>query len=119
MQKLPIDASLLGLHVAGDLGPLTIYRTKRGRTVAFPKAPPTCPPSPAQLLQRYRFRRAVEHWHELTLPQRFAYDEVVRLNSLCLTGFNLWIHFCLSPDTGVFKTVQRQAGIVLYPPPQL
>lgn len=36
----------LGFVTWGDLGPLTLYRNKRGRMVFYPKAPPTSPPPP-------------------------------------------------------------------------
>lgn len=114
-----LDPSILGLHVAGDLGPLTIYQTRKGKIVAFPKAPPCKPPSPAQLVQRYRFARSIETWHLLAKSDQALYELVVQKLSLCLTGMNLWMHFCLCPDDGVFATLQQQAGITLYPTPRL
>lgn len=116
MFTLPIDPSFLGLSYGGDVGGITIYRNKRGKVVAFPKAPPKCPPTPAQTMQRARFAFAVRSFFQLTADQRLAYENTTRVLSLCLTGQNLWIHFCLMHDDGVWETVQRQSGIALAPP---
>lgn len=119
MDPSELDPSLLGMHIAGDLGPLTLYQTKRGKVVAFPRAPPKSPPTAAQQLQRFRFRRTVETWHDLSDLQRDSYQQAVNACSLCMTGMNLWIHFCLCWNPAFFATVQRQAGLSLFPPPSL
>lgn len=117
MDALPFDPSLLGVSVSGDLGPLTIYQTKRGKTVAFPKAPPKCPPTPAQNSQRYRFRKAIENWQLLSDAQQHAYEHVVSVLSICMTGVNLWIHFSLMREPASLRTLERQSDTLLTSPP--
>ena len=106
---------LVGLMISGDLGPLTIYTTQKGKIVAFPKSPPHKPGSPGQLTQRKRFRDAQNSFMALMPSEQAAYDLVTRKLSICMTGANLWIHFCLRHDDGVFATVQQQTGLTLAP----
>lgn len=113
MDSVLTPPGLIGLMISGDLGPLTIYTTKKRRIVAFPKSPPHKPGSPAQLTQRYRFAQAQNAWRELTIVQQQAYVDVVNGLSICMTGANLWIHFCLMHDIGVWDTLQSQSGITL------
>lgn len=117
VQCPPLDPSLLGMHTSGDLGPLTIYQTKRGKIVAFPKAPPKCPPTPAQNTQRYRFRTAIANWKLLSDSQRLSYEQVTLRLSLCMTGLNLWIHVSIVHDFNLLDTLQHQTGIFLSKPP--
>lgn len=119
MSKLPIEPSLLGVALSGDLGDLTIYQTQRGRTVAFPRTKPQKPPSPPQNTQRYRFRLAVDAWHALPSDQQAAYELVTRRLGIVMTGLNLWIHWSLCPNPDEFATIVHQAGLTLTPPPQL
>lgn len=107
----------MGMHVAGDVGPLTIYTTKRGKIVAFPRSPPHKAPSPAQNTQRYRFRSAILNWKLLTDDQRAAYEQTTLRLSMCLTGLNLWIHVALVHDFSLLDTLHSQSGIYLTPPP--
>ncbi|KKK92061.1 hypothetical protein LCGC14_2706680, partial [marine sediment metagenome] len=59
-----------GLSPTGDLGPYTIYTSRRAGSVWYAKAPPTCPPSVHQLRQRNRFRNAAFAWRRLSQEQR-------------------------------------------------
>ena len=116
MNALTIDPSLLGFQIAGDLGALTLYTNKRGKIVAFPRAKPCKPPSPLQIVQRRRFAFAQQAWSELSTAEKQAYELTTNRLSLCMTGANLWIHFCLSGKAGLWRTLQRQSGITLAPP---
>lgn len=116
MNELPVDPCLLGFQIAGDLGGLTFYINKRGKLVAFPRVKPCKPPSELQLIQRHRFALAQHSWSELTTSQKEAYELATNRLSICMTGANLWIHFCLSGKKAVWDTVQQQSGIVLAPP---
>ena len=107
------------MHLSGDLGDLTIYQTKTGRIVAFPRSPPHKPPSPAQNTQRYRFRQSVEAWHELPAVDRLRYETACKRLSLCMSGFNLWIHFCLVHDWQTLATLRQQSTLNLATPPEL
>lgn len=101
------------MHCAGDLGDITLYQTKRGKIVAFPRIKPDKPASPAQKTQRYRFAQAMASWHNLTSAERAAYDLATHRLSICMTGLNLWIHFSLKWDAGVFATVESQSRLRL------
>jgi len=116
---LPIPASMLAYDVSGDLGPLTLYRSKNGTTVAFPRSPPKRPPTPAQLTQRKRFQDAMLAWNALTVEQQRAYEHATLVLSLPLTGLNLWIHFCLVHDLTALHTIELQSRTTLTEPPQL
>lgn len=104
---------MLGLHVAGDLGAVTLYQTKRGKIVAFPRTKPDKKPSASQNLQRYRFMRAMHTWQALTDDQQEEYERTTNVLSLCATGANLWIHLCLTHDISYWLTLQHQSGIPL------
>lgn len=107
------DLSLLGLHIGGDLGPVTIYQTKRGKVVAYPIAKPKSKPTAAQNLQRYRFMRAVHTWQDLTDDQQQAYEDTTNVLSLCATGMNIWISLCLTHDIPAWLALKRQANLPL------
>jgi len=116
---LPIDPSLFGLFYAGDIGDITIYRSKRGKVVAFAKTWPVKEATPRQYFQRLRFRAAMQTWQSMHPSDQEDYERVVQKLSLCLTGMNLWIKFCLKPDPALFQTLQRQAGVILVSPVKL
>lgn len=90
--------TLMGLLIGGDFGPLTFYKNKRGRLVWFPKAPPDKPPSPKQTTQRNKFRLAARAWRTLTPYQRAQWELASRRASLCMTGYDCFLHFKLKPN---------------------
>lgn len=102
--------SLLGWRPTGDLGPLTIYTSKRGKIVAFLKAPPTCPPSAWQSHQRNAFRLVARAWNGLTDAQRNQWHLAEVRGPLNITGYNLFTYWCLSGDDDSIRTIQRQTG---------
>lgn len=104
---------LMGLHIGGDFGPLTFYKTKRGRLVWFNKAPPHTPPSTKQTVQRNQFRLAALMWSMLTVDEQNQWDTASRRASLCLNGYNLFIHFAIKPDEASLNTIARQTNTVL------
>ncbi len=116
---LPIPLSMLAFDISGDLGPLTMYRNKNGRLVAFPRSPPKRQPTPAQLTQRKRFTDAMTAWNGLSIDEQLAYERVTLALSLPLTGLNLWIHFCLIHDSQAHTTLELQSGILLADSPLL
>jgi len=114
----PLSANILGLIVSGDLGPLTIYTDRHGRKIAFPKSPPKKPPSPAQLVQRERFKAAQAAYMAITPEQKHNYELITKRLALCLTGQNLYIHVALSHAFLSLTTMERQARVtVLHPDP--
>ena len=109
--------SLLGLRPTGDLGPLTCYTSKRGRTVWFQKSPPLKPPSPRQISQRNKLRLNAELWRSLDQDQRDQWSLAEKRGSLVITGYNLFVWWSLGGDPNVIKTIERQTDSTLIPVP--
>lgn len=104
---------LMGLHIGGDFGPLTFYKSKRGRLVWFNKAPPLTPPSAKQTTQRNQFRLAALFWTQLDEDQRQQWELASRRASLCMNGYDLFVHFATKPDQARQETIARQTSTVL------
>ena len=108
--------SLWGFVIWGDFGPLTMYRSKRGKIVTFAKTYPAKPPSELQLEQRAAFSTAAQAWRALTAGQRAQWELASRRASLCMHGYDLWIHYQLTGDTSAIETLERQTHTSLLPP---
>lgn len=108
--------SLLGFLIWGDLGPVTMYRSKRGKIVWFAKTRPGKPPSDKQLEHRAAFTAAAQAWRALTDTQRTQWELASRRASLCMHGYDLWIHYQLTADTSAIETLERQTDTTLLPP---
>lgn len=108
---------VLGIRVSGDLGPLTCYTSRQGKLVSYPRSPPTCPPSPAQITQRARFTNAQGWWGRLDQATKAAWETLTRANDLCLTGQNLAIALAFNPDAAALATANKRAGTSLSLPP--
>ena len=104
---------ILGLIASGDLGPYTIYVSKRGNPVVFPKAPPTSPPTNAQILMRMKFTYAASQWQLLSHTDRAAWEAATLKCSLRLTGYNLWTWWIVKEDRPAIATIERQSRITL------
>ena len=115
----PLSANILGFQVSGDLGPLTIYTDRIGRKIAFPKSPPKKPPSPAQAVQRERFRLSQVAYMALSQDQKDNYELLVIRASFCLTGQNLFISVALTHSFQFLDTIERQFNISVEHPPAL
>lgn len=107
----------LGMRPTGDLGPLTIYTNKRGRMVAFPKAPPEKPASLFQTAQRNRFRAAGTLWRTLTEDQKHEWQAAADIAGLYCTGYNLFLYYVLTRDDSTIRTIEHQTGRTLLPIP--
>lgn len=105
--------SFFGFLVWGDLGPLTMYRSKRGKIVAFAKTWPAKPPSELQSRQRAAFKKAADKWHTLTPKKRERWELATRRLSLPLTGYDLWMHHRLQPDETYVRTIEQQTSLEL------
>lgn len=105
--------SLLGLISWGDLGPFTLYKSKRGKIVVFAKTYPGKPPSAKQTVQRDKFKAAVVKWHSLNRDKRERWELATHRISLPLTGLNLFVHHRLEPDESYVRTIERQTGLEL------
>ncbi len=100
----------LGLTVTGDLGPLTIYTTRRNRIVFFPKTPPDKPPSDAQIVMRGRWRLAAISWKQLSKEDRETWEAITIRAGLRITGYNFFVSLFVHPNPEVKITVERLAG---------
>jgi len=115
-QNLERLYSSLGFVVWGDLGPVTLYRNKRGKVVFFAKTWPHKPGSPAQLAQREKFIQAAAAWHALTSVARAEWEQATRRASLCLTGYDLFLHWSLTADDRAIRTLEHQTATKLLQP---
>ncbi len=101
----------LGLRVTGDIGPLTIYTSRRRKIVVFDKAPPLSPPSVRQLIMRNRWRAAASAWNEMTDQDRQSWSSIAAAASLSIPGYQFWIYANTKPNSsGVVTTVENQTG---------
>ncbi len=105
----------MGFGQTGDLGPFTIYTTRRRRCVWFIKAPPLKPPSALQVYQRNRFRMAAKAWRKLTIVNRRAWRAAAATASLGVTGYNLFIFWQLRRDRAAIATIERRSNVTLIP----
>ncbi len=115
--QISINPSLLGITVNGDIGATTVYTNKNGRKIAFPRSPPTAPPTARQINQRTRVATASNNWTSLTKQEQQAWELMARTLSLPMTGFNVWVSLSLTWHEHTFQTLQRQANVTLTPPP--
>ena len=106
---------LFGFRVMGDVNGITCYTNKKFQKVFYEKAPPDKPPSPAQIIQRSRFRTAVQTWRALSDDDKLRLETAVKRTSLCLTGQNLYVSCAMKHKPDVYETVGRQAGVTLPP----
>lgn len=105
--------SPLALRFQGDLGGLTMYRSKRGRPVLFVKTHPSGPPTPLKASRQKKFALAVAGWLDLSALGRLLFGQAARRCSLRISGFNLFIAVQLADDKKFLEAVERQAGIQL------
>jgi len=103
----------LGFAPTGDLGALTIYTAKNGKTVYFLKAPPLVPATLFQKRQRSRFRHVATLWWQLTPEKRNAWLQAAKTAGLYCTGYNLFLHWQLRRDVGTIRTIERITDQVL------
>lgn len=113
IQPAPKFANLLGLRVGGDLDGLTYYVNRQGKVTFFAKAPPTKPPTWKQTFQRNAFRLVAQLWRQQSQAQKAAYELITRRASLCMTGYNLFVHVELTLDQDTLRTLERQTGVTI------
>jgi hypothetical protein len=107
--------SLFGLVIWGDFADLTMYRSKRGTLVIFKKTWPDEPPSIRQLYDQAKFKAAAADWQTLTTAQRTQWHLASRRASLCMHGYNLYVHWHTTRDDSAIQTLQRQTHTTLLP----
>lgn len=106
----------IGFLVWGDIGPLTLYKNRQKKLVAFKKTWPEGPASPAQTALRDAFRAAAAAWQALTNAQRAQWELATKRTSLCMHGYDLFVHHQIVHDDDAIRTVARQSGTTLLPP---
>lgn len=105
--------SFMGFVTWGDIGPFTCYRKKSGQMVVYLKAPPLCPASPAQQVQRNRWRDAAAEWQLLDQATRDRWELASKRASLSVTGYNVWIYYRTTFDEPPIRTLERITGLQL------
>ncbi len=107
--------TFIGLNPTGDLGPFTIYTSRRAGSVWFIKAPPLSPPTIHQIHQRNRFRLAALAWKALPKETRHDWHNACRRAGLYLNGYNLWIYWILRRNRTAIATIERLSHVTLLP----
>jgi len=107
--------TVFGFVVWGDFGPLTMYRRYDGRIVTLLKTWPHKPPSQKQLNQRAAFSSAAAAWNALTPAQRAQWTAAAARASLPMTGYDIFLHWLLTPPATTMYTLQRQTATHLVP----
>jgi hypothetical protein len=92
---------------------MTVYRTRRGKLVLFPKTAPKTPAGPLALRNQNRFRLAAAAWRQLPTVVRQAWTKAAHIASLGCTGYNLFIAWQMKGDRAMVATVERATGLIL------
>ena len=109
----PLLIKLMGLIVQGDIGPWTCYHHPGQRTVAFPHAPPTKPPTRRQIHQRNKLRLTAQLWQSLSHAQRNAWERAAMRATLRITGYNLYTAAQLLDQPSLIATIEHSTHIHL------
>lgn len=108
---------LAGFNVTGDVGPLTVYRSRRRALVFYPRMPALNPPSTLQLIQRNRWTTAAILWRAALPATRADWEAAAQKARLMCTGYNLWVYHQCTGDDATLRTITRNTGIGLVNPP--
>jgi hypothetical protein len=106
----------LGLKAAGDIGPYTIWTSKRNKLVLILKAPPEKPPSYLQLRQRNRWRIAAQQWRALPPAARARWALAAARAHVRCTGYNLHTAYVAADRADLIRTIERQTSLQLLTP---
>lgn len=107
--------SMCGLIAWGDVGHLTMYRSRQHRAIVFTKTWPKKPASDDQLAQRAKITAGAVAWQALTPAARAQWELATKRASLCMNGYHLFQHWQLTGDTSAIKTLERQTKTELVP----
>lgn len=107
----------IAIHASGSIGDLTMYTTRYGTLVIYPKTQPTGPPSPLQLQHRDRFRRAQAAWSALSDADKLALETATKTLSMNYGGQSLYMHLAMQTNTLLRETIIRSTGQPLPPIP--
>ena len=106
-QTRPPFATLLGFNATGDLGGLTAYTSRKGRTVWFKKSPPLRPPSYHQRVMRNRFRNIALTWSALAADRRAAWIRAAHAARLRIGGYALFVWYQFHQSRATIQTIER------------
>lgn len=112
----PAFFQYLGTTTNGDYGPFTMYRSKRGKLVFFPKTWPKDPATYNQTLNRNRWRHAGQRWRDLEPATRALWKQLGKRANLTISGYNLFIFYMMGKGTKAVDTLQRNTGIDVLTP---
>lgn len=104
---------ILGLRPTGDLGPITIYTSRRKKPVCFPRTTPKQPQTPLQRWQRARYKQAAAAWSHLPPTDRDLWTTAARTANLHISGYNLWTWHRTHPESRAIHTIERHANTTL------
>jgi len=107
--------ALVGLIAWGDMGELTIYRSRQKRMIIFTKTWPKKPASEDQLAQRAKLTAGAAAWQALTPAGRGQWELASKRASLCMNGYHTFMHFQMTPDAPALATLERQTRTDLTP----
>jgi hypothetical protein len=99
----------LGFHPFGDWGPFTIYTSRTGKIVRFPRSPPKQPPTWGQQRQRDAWSAAMAEWASAPDATRTWWRQLARLNRLNITAINLFLIYKLSPQSPWLASLKNPA----------
>lgn len=105
--------NLFGQVIWGDFADLTMYRRPDGRLVVFAKTWPKKPASPAQQIQRDKLAAAAADWKAGPTNPKQNWDTAAKRASLCMHGYDLFMHWKLTGDRDAILTLERQTNTKL------
>lgn len=111
-KNVPI-VNLLGLRAQGDLGPLTMYDSRRNKRVWYIKAPPKKPPSRWQLNRRQLWHSIAWLWRELEETDRQQWLLIAQKGRLKMSGYALFVWWCDKGEVSYIRTIEKQTGLTL------
>jgi len=102
--------SILGLRMAGDLGPLTLWTSRFRAVLAYPRTKPRKPPTHWQQAQRIAFSAAAAAWRYADPATKARLRRFCQKTRPPYTAYNLWLSICLKPDPHIEARIARIAG---------
>lgn len=105
--------ALLACSATGDLGPWTLYTSKRRQIVFYDRAPALSPASLVQRVMRDRWRIAGHAWSELPPSTKEAYNTLATRTRSIATGYNIWIWYQTTRDARALESLALQAGVII------
>ncbi len=109
-QTKPPFAAWLGWNCTGDIGGITGYTRRNGRTVWFKKSPPLRPPSYHQRVMRNRFRSIATAWNAMPEARRQSWIRAAHAAHLRIGGYALFVWNQFHHDRAAIATIQRLSG---------